>query len=254
MVLSVSKYYLSKNIILAEILLLLKEGWCPISGAWEQIHDVLVGVLHTDTTSVKWATGLRRLIIPGRGTVLPVTGMPFDMSRNSLCKAALEGGYSHVLHLDSDVFPPANGILQLLRHNLPLVSGLYCRRSPPHSLPVMIRNGTWVTNFVPGSLVEVDMVGAGFLLLSRWFLENLPPQRPDIGKHWFHWRVDESGGTDPVTGKQKTECLSEDFTMNIHAKRTLGVSTYVDTSVVCEHLGMASSTFRSFIPMETRAI
>ncbi len=223
-----------------------------MSGCWEMQHDVLVGTLHTDVTTVAWACGFRNLIIPGRGAFLPVAGMPFDHARNSLNQAALDGGFSHVLHLDSDCIPPRDGILKLLRHNLPIVSGMYCRRSPPHSVPVMIKNGTWVTNFTPGSLVEVDMVGAGFLLLSRWFLENFPPQAPELGKHWFWWRVDQRDIKDPTTGKPKYDnCLSEDFTMNVMAKTKLGVPSFVDTSVIVKHVGYAQSTFGSFVPMET---
>lgn len=41
-------------------------------------HSVLVGILHTEYTSITWALGLRQLRIPNGG-ILPVSGQPFDM-------------------------------------------------------------------------------------------------------------------------------------------------------------------------------
>ena len=209
-------------------------------------------MLHTETVSTAWSLGLRNLIIPGRGEILPVAGRPFDDGRNHLCKVALSSGFSHILMMDSDLIPPSNGIIRLLQHNLPLVSGLYCRRSPPHSVPVMIRNGIWVTNFVPNSLVEVDMVGSGFMLIRRDLLEAFKPQRPQAGKHWFDWRVDMQGMTDPTTGKPYPNCLSEDFTFCVACKEQLGVKTIVDTSIQCLHIGLAESSQNRFVPAEVR--
>jgi hypothetical protein len=54
-----------------------------MAGAWEYKHQnqVLVGILHTDLTSIAWALGLRNLQIPGK--ILPVSGMPYDHSRGT---------------------------------------------------------------------------------------------------------------------------------------------------------------------------
>ena len=55
--------------------------------AWEikQSKSVLVGILHTDLTTVAWSLGLRNLIIPG--DILPVAGMPYDHAELVLLKA-----------------------------------------------------------------------------------------------------------------------------------------------------------------------
>ena len=145
-------------------------------GAWEikEANQVSVGILHTDNVTMHWALGLRNLIIPGRedlrlwNPISPVSGMPFDHARNACVAGMLSKPYcTHLFFLDSDVVPPKDAILRLMAHKLPIVSGMYCRRSPPHSLPVMIRNGTWYKDFKMGSMVEVDLVGAGCLLISR---------------------------------------------------------------------------------------
>ena len=174
-------------------------------GAWEirQQQSVLCGILHVDTTTVAWAFGLRNLIMPG--SFMPVAGMPFDMARNVVCGKALELGAEWVFFLDSDVIPPRDAVLRLMSHRQPVVSGVYCRRSPPHGLPVMIKNGQWVTQFVSGSVIDVDVVGAGCLLIHRTVLGALPPLDERRGKRWFDWRVDMQHLLPPG------EAMSEDF-------------------------------------------
>ncbi len=201
-------------------------------------NKVLCAILHVDYTSIAWAFGLRNLIIPGQ--VTGISGMPYDDARNMACRVALEQGFEWLYFLDSDVIPPRDAVLRLLARNKPIISGLYCRRSPPAAIPVMIKDRNWVTNYVPGSLVEVDYVGAGCLLIHRSVLENMPAQEP--GHHWFNWRVNMVGIGEPG------ECLSEDFTFGVHAKKTLGISTIVDTSVVCQHVGLAQARHGVFEP------
>ena len=104
-----------------------------MAGAWEikAAKQVLVGILHVDNVTVAWSLGFRNLIIPGE--ILPVTGMPFDMARNTICRHALEHDFEYVFMLDSDVIPPSDTILRLMSHRQPFISGVYCRRSPPQA-------------------------------------------------------------------------------------------------------------------------
>ena len=219
-------------------------------GAWE-IRDqqsVLCYTIHTDTTTVAWAYGLRNLIVPG--PVLGVAGMPYDHARNVACQQCLQGGFEWIFSLDSDVIVPRDAVLRLLAHKQPFISALYCRRSPPHGVPVMIKDGQWVTQFRDGALVEVDLVGAGALLMHRSILERLPPQRP--GKPWFDWRVDMQGikGPDGALLYQPGECLSEDFTLCQAVRRYLGVKVLVDTSIKCRHVGYSQAVFGGFEPLD----
>lgn len=170
---------------------------------------------------------------------VPYEGFLYDIETD---KHVFAGGVGPVLLHNSDVIAPPDAILRLMAHNRPIVSGLYCRRSPPHAIPVMIRDGQWVTSFTPGSLVEVDYVGAGCLLIHREVLEKLPPSRPECGKRWFDWKVDMAGIGPPG------ENLSEDFVMCKNARDKLGIRTVVDTSVVCQHIGLGTATFQSFVP------
>lgn len=215
-----------------------------MAGCWEiqNQNQVLTGILHVDQTTIAWALGLRNLILPG--PIMPVSGMPFDHSRNTCAMRALEIGAKFLFFLDSDVIPPRDAVLRLMSHNLPIVSGIYCRRSHPAGVPVMIRNGQWVTEYPQNSLIEVDLVGAGCLLVRRDVLEKMPPQRPEAGKHWFDWKVDAKGKL------PAGECLSEDFTFCQWAKKILGVRTIVDTSVNCLHIGNSQVSYGRMEPCE----
>lgn len=149
------------------------------------------------------------------------------------------------MHLDSDVIPPKDAILRLMRHNLPIVSGVYHRRSNPAGIPVMMKPvGQWVIDYPKNALIEVDVVGAGMLLIRRDVLEDLQPVMP--GKHWFYWGVDMQG----LLPQEK--CLSEDFVFCREVNKQLGHKIMVDTSVQCLHVGYSEVTHRNMAPMECR--
>lgn len=215
-----------------------------MSGAWEIQETVLAAILHTDATTIAWAFGLRNLILPGG--FMPIAGMPYDHARNVACQKTLECGADWLFFLDSDVIPPRDAVLRLMAHRQPIISGVYARRSPPVALPVMMRNGNWVTDYEPGSIIEVEVVGAGCLLIHRSvlekFLEN--PLGRERGKPWFDWRVDMAGLV------PQGESMSEDFTFCLHARRAFGYKILVDTGVVCKHVGNCQSLPGRFEALE----
>lgn len=218
------------------------------SGSWEWKHSnqVVCAILHVEHTSIAWAFGLRKLQIPG--PVMGVCGMPFDHARDTACHHALAMGYDYLFFLDSDVIPPPDAVYRLMAHNLPIVSGVYHRRSTPHGIPVMLKGGQWITHYPQNALIEVDLVGAGCLLLRRDLLEALvanPLNGPD-GHTFFEWRV-HKGHMLP-----KGEALSEDFAMNLHVRR-MGYKVMVDTSIQCRHVGLAEAGYGSLLPCQAVA-
>lgn len=163
--------------------------------------------------------------------------MPYDHARNAACQQALNCGADWLFFLDSDVIPPRDAVLRLMAHRQPIISGVYARRSPPVSLPVMIKDGRWVTDYQPGAIIEVDVVGAGCLLIHRSVLERFlsNPIGANRGKGWFDWRVDMAHLLPPG------EAMSEDFCFCLHARRAFGYKILVDTSIVCRHVGHCQS-------------
>lgn len=216
-------------------------------GAWETHRQklVLAATIHTEVTTIAWAMGLKRLQIPG--DFIGATGMPYDMSRNHCVQQMLQGGYHYLYFHDSDVIAPADTIYRLMAWRQPIVSAMYCRRSPPHGVPVAIKNGKWLDQ-VPGPgehpLVEVDFVGAGALLIHRSALERHLPDAPPH-KPWFHWRVDEAGHCPPG------QALSEDFTWCQRVRAT-GLKVLLDTSVRCLHVGYSQADLGSLQPLNNQ--
>lgn len=213
------------------------------SGSWEiaEQNKVMCAILHTEVTTLAWAFGLRNLMIPG--PIVPLAGMPYDHARNEAVRIFLGNGlFQYLFFLDSDVVAPPDTIYRLLAHNQPIVSGMYCRRSPPHGLPVAIKNGSWVTNFVPGSVLDVDLVGAGCLLIHRSVLEKVPPQHPC--HPWFWWKVDMASQVPQGEG------VSEDFSWCQHVRKH-GYKVLLDTGVRCRHVGYAEAELGSLNPLNT---
>lgn len=234
-------------------------------------RQVLVVVLTRETTVANWSASFRNLIIPGNPhSYVFLSGMPFDHARDRGCHLALEGGYEYIFFLDDDVLLHPESIIRLMSHKLPIVSGVYCRRAPP-IVPVMMRNFAggrhWVTQFFAPSLIEVDVVGAGCLLIHRSVLERLPPISHKY--RWFEWRVDQtkcylqtSSGEKSQGGIVNThtmielppeERVSEDFAFCLHAKRHR-YQIIVDTGCQCRHAGQSESrlggpTGFEFVPM-----
>lgn len=205
-----------------------------MAGAWEIQNQerVLVAILTRELVTTAWSFGFRNLQIPGTFTGL--SGMTFDHGRNTACKKLLELDWEWLFFLDDDVIPPSDTILRLLKHKLPIVSGLYYRRNNP-ICPVMLKEveggRQWISEFKVPDLLEVDYVGAGCLLIHKSVLLKLPPLSPKC--HWFEWRCDRSD----LTEKER---MSEDFTFCWHA-RSHGYKIYVDTSILCKHAGLSQA-------------
>lgn len=202
-------------------------------------------ILSVDTVTAKWAHWFRKLQIPGPDPEF-LAGLPFDHARNIGCQIALERGCEYVFHYDSDVSPAPDTIHRLIAHKKPIISGMYCRRSPPHAVPVMMRNHQWVTNLPgPGQnpVIEVELVGAGCLLISCELLRQYVKQRCGRpGKPWFDWRSDLNGMVAPG------DALSEDFSFCKGIREKLGIPVLVDTSVRCLHTGLAEADYGTFMP------
>jgi hypothetical protein len=208
------------------------------NGSWEREGpSVLVAILTREIVTMKWALGLRNLGLPPMFGISVRSGAPYDVMRNNACEDALKAGFQRVLFLDDDVIAPPDTYVRLAQHNQDIVSGLYYRRHEP-VLPVAMKmdmqgQPQWVQAWdPPNSLVEVDYVGAGCLLIHRRVLEQTP--RP-----WFEWEI----------GKKDGNALSEDFAFCRNAKR-VGFKVLLDTSVKCEHIGIgqASAMDGSFKP------
>jgi hypothetical protein len=109
----------------------------------------------------------------------------------SQCKAAwikvIEGGYDALLHVDSDMIPPRNGLQLLADVNAPVVYGNYCFRHGDYPYmnystpPINSSYGTLYDEIInhkellekyQNKVTEVSGVGFGFVLIRKEAIEK----------------------------------------------------------------------------------
>ena len=209
-------------------------------GAWEipdvDLHDVklLVGIPHTELTTVSWALALRALDVPLGTCFFGPAHYRIDSNRNSIAAMAVEKGFTHVLWLDADTEPPPDAFRKLFAVGHPLVSGFYLRRHPPYNpcvwedhhesdaiKPLAFPN----LGELKDTVVDVDLFGFGCVLMDvQKTLVRLPPP-------WFVWTSDE---VKPPQG------VSEDFFFIRRVRRELGITPKLHLGVQCQHNGLMS--------------
>jgi len=204
--------------------------------AWElEEKSVLICIAVVGDVSYEWACAFADLWasrVPGTSR-MRLGSYVVDVARDVGVMRAIEEGYRHVLFLDSDLIVPAMTLQRLLSHNKPIVSVLYSRRHPP-IYPLLLRekeNGEIVVvkDYTPGSLVEVDYVPSGCLLVSTSVFQKIP--RP-----WFFYTservIDVAGQSIPFP-----KGMSEDYYFSWKARTVGHYNLYVDTGIRALHKG-----------------
>lgn len=155
-----------------------------MTGNWELVDKPIlhVGLLHTWDIHPDFLLSMMQLRKP-RGIVNYdfQHDKPYDMARNTVAKNALDEGAEWVLFWDTDVLPPPDAVEKLLTRNQPIIGGLYFRRHPsPFPEVFRLVNGVQFEPLdarrLPVGLIEVDGIGAGFLLVHRRVFEALAPE------------------------------------------------------------------------------
>jgi len=156
---------------------------------------------------------------PGEIAVRVAEGHLAGWGRNSLINDFVKTDADYIFFIDSDTGVPHEGLKKLVEHQKDIVSGLYFQRYPPYNptFKKLQKNEFGNDQYLPildypEGLVEVDMVGAGCLLISRRVCENL------MEPYFFSPEQD----------------YTEDTYFCLQAKKA-GFSIYVDTTVKCLH-------------------
>ena len=149
------------------------------------------------------------------------------LSRNILCQAMLDEGYSHIWFVDDDTSVPEDALVKLLRLNAPIATGI----TPT------IRNNTIIANVVridgndmepwaPTDIFKCKSAGASCLLIAREVIETI---RENGENGWFNWLYDWQN-----IHKLKLNYVGEDTYFCTQARR-LGFDIVCDSSIQCGH-------------------
>lgn len=185
-----------------------------------------LGIIHTGIVTMDWALNFRYMNIPYSHVYMHGSNMPYDCSRNEVLKGLLGYNVEYVFFLDSDVIPPKDVVPQLIalsqQQNKPVVSGLYwAKKHEETPMPAAwIKIGEDLNKNMnvyksieneikqyldKNALVEVDVVGAGCLLIKADIFKRLLEKNPN--KPFFEWGLTRR---DENTGKPLLQ-VSEDF-------------------------------------------
>ena len=165
-------------------------------------------------------------------------------SRQNLAESFLGTNADMMLSIDDDNIPEPDALIKLLKHNLPIVSGLYFKRKPPYEpLVIVDREGGVGSEFRPElfrkdkkfKLFKAHSAGFGFVLIKREVYEKVK----GLGVPMFSMR----GG------------VGEDIWFYTQA-RAVGFDTIVDPSVEVGHLGgralITADTYRDYYDVNIR--
>lgn len=163
-------------------------------------------------------------------------------ARNNLAAEFLKSNCTHLLFIDCDIAFEPWMIQRLLKHDKPLVCGMY---------PLKQVKPGWVLNLVPGEQVEpnglckVRESGTGFMLIKREVFVKMAEAFPEIeytpddNEQGAHKRYDFfSVGVYVDTVTKKRRYLSEDYYF-CQRWRDMGGDVWLDTRIRAKHIGRA---------------
>ena len=168
------------------------------------------------------------------------------VARNALVREFMNTDCTDLLFIDSDVIVGAGDVLRLLAQSTDkdVAAGLYPRRSMDKNFFVdspRDENGDMIFD---GSMLKVNRIGTGFMMIKRHVLEKLMADHPE----WRYQTKPEEGGFDyavfdfaNVNGKYTGEDYL--FCDRVHEA---GFEVWVDVEISLPHVGQEEFT-RDFV-------
>lgn len=170
----------------------------------------------------------------------PCQTFPIDANRNEIIAYALKENFDITIWFDFDMTFPEDICIQLLKHNLDIVTGMYYVKSRPY-YPVMFdcvdkkknvfKHFRPIINFPLDELFYADMIGMGCVAIKTDVFRAM--QKPYF-KYQLHpkdtidtqWRFKHDNGINDV---------SEDVWFCEQVKKA-GYKIIVDPKIQCGHL------------------
>ena len=161
---------------------------------------------------------------PPDSFMVTVHGQSPAKARNIIIEQALKIDATHILFVDDDMAYPVNALLDLLKHDKDVITGLYLMRSYPH-FPVAFdeayENGKCKFMFLTHDpevtpLIPIVNCGFGFVLIKTEIFRKLESPWVTLGE------IEKDGWCDDVAFFNKV--------------RKAGFEMWMDSNVRCGHM------------------
>ena len=158
----------------------------------------------------------------------PVYVWEIGNARDLAVKTFLKNKFTHLLFLDADIVLNQDTIERLLLGRKPVLSATYFEKGGKmestfhkHSMvPDRRAEDMWIEN---GGIQEVELLGAGCMMIERWVLENLT-------EPYFSYSLSD-------TSLKPEDRISEDYYFAyVKLFKELGIRPYGDFDNIVGHL------------------
>ena len=92
-------------------------------------------------------------------------GSLIDDMRDAFALEAIEGGFTHLLFIDSDMTFESDAYKRLFEDDKDVVSGVFHKRAHPYT-PTIVKDGKIYIDYPQNELFEVDTTGMAFTLIK----------------------------------------------------------------------------------------
>lgn len=150
---------------------------------------------------------------------------PLDVSRNQTVRDLMEGRPDYIFFMDSDMIFAKETLVDLIKQDKDIISGVYCQKVPPHNPILKMYNekekryqSLWT--YPRGSIFTVDAAGCGCLLVKSKVFK-------DLKKPYFYWDK-------PMGDMTNKGSVSEDIYFCAKARKA-GYKIHVHGGMDCGH-------------------
>lgn len=194
---------------------------------------ILIGVPCMETAPIEYINSILKLKKPQGTEILHVPLCLVYVARDMIIDYAIQGDFTHVMFIDSDMVFNSDLILKLVEHDKDIVSGLAFKRKPPYS-PCIFKKlkigelGEGICEIYEdyqSGLNEVEGVGMACCLIKTEVFKKIRAS----GQQCFT----------PIKG------LGEDFAFCVRARQQ-GFKIFADTSLKVGHMGAIICTEETY--------
>lgn len=160
-----------------------------------------------------------------------------DAARNQLANDALAQGFDELMWIDTDIAFDADDVDKLRRHDLPLVCGIYAKKSRRKFACSFLPETRKVVFGVKGGLLEILYAGFGFTLTRREIYETMQRQlQLPVCNRRFQTPLVPYFAPLVAGAGEDAWYLNEDYSFCERARRC-GFRVMADTSIRLWHVG-----------------